>query len=278
MPNWKNSSSNPSGSTPSPLPRIVADWGEVVAVEKPAGWLVHPTRPDGAFTLRDWLLQIEASPFLAPIHRLDRETSGLVIFARSSEAASVLGRAFMARSHVIKEYLAIVRGTPLRDKFQICWNLDAARRHGPAKVYIKQIPLPTDSGLGYPAQTEVWTLDRVPGFSLLRVRPHTGRLHQIRVHLAAELFPLAGDKIYGPDESCYLEFIEKGWTPTLEQRLILPRHALHAASLTFPWRGGELHASSPLPQDLQSFWDSLRSLRSQVRRPVAGTPNLPRHS
>ncbi len=87
-------------------------------------------------------------------------------------------------------------------------------------------------------------------FALIRAIPRTGRTHQIRVHLSAIGHPIVGDKIYGPDQRLYLRFIETGWTPELEQRLLLPRHALHSAKLAIE---GEREWASPLPPDLAEF-------------------------
>ena len=87
-------------------------------------------------------------------------------------------------------------------------------------------------------------------FSLVRAVPRTGRTHQIRVHLASVGHPIVGDKIYGPNEALYLQFIETGWTEQLEQQLLLPRHALHSARLGIE---GEREWSSALPVDLVEF-------------------------
>ena len=87
-------------------------------------------------------------------------------------------------------------------------------------------------------------------FAIVRAYPRTGRTHQIRVHLASLGHPIVGDKIYGPDETLYLEFIETGWTEKLEQRLLLPRHALHSAALEI--KNGE-RWTTDLPADLAAF-------------------------
>ena len=89
--------------------------------------------------------------------------------------------------------------------------------------------------------------------ALVRCRPLTGRMHQIRVHLAHLGFPIIGDKIYGGDEQNYLDFIETGWTPALAQRLFLPRHALHASALCFPLREQCVTVTSPLPSDINAL-------------------------
>jgi 23S rRNA pseudouridine1911/1915/1917 synthase len=110
---------------------------------------------------------------------------------------------------------------------------------------------------GAPAQTEFHVERRFvrptptgEKFSLIRAIPRTGRTHQIRVHLSAIGHPIVGDKIYGPDEQLYLRFIETGWTPELEQRLLLPRQALHSTELAIE---GEQKWTSPLPSDLAEF-------------------------
>ncbi|MDQ3621438.1 MAG: RNA pseudouridine synthase, partial [Verrucomicrobiota bacterium] len=102
-------------------------------------------------------------------------------------------------------------------------------------------------------------------FSLVRCFPQTGRMHQIRVHLAAAGFPIVGDKIYGPDEGCYLEFIRTGWTPELAARLLLPRHALHSAVLRLPACGASWEA--PLAQDL-AVWMGENLLAAGVTPPL----------
>ena len=90
-------------------------------------------------------------------------------------------------------------------------------------------------------------------FALVRAFPETGRTHQIRVHLAYAGFPMVGDKLYGPDERCYLEFIETGWTPALEERLLLPRQALHSAVLEVALGNCTLRWKTPLSSDLAAW-------------------------
>jgi 23S rRNA pseudouridine1911/1915/1917 synthase len=182
------------------------------------------------------------------INRLDRETSGLTLVAKRAEAARRLGM-LMERRAFTKEYRAIVFGWPGEEAFTVDAPMARAGAFGPSEIFLKQAVHPR----GAPALTffEVERRLERPGagrFALVRAFPATGRTHQIRVHLAHAGFPLVGDKIYGADERCYLEFIETGWTPALERRLLLDRHALHACGLAVPDAG--LRWESPLPPDL----------------------------
>lgn len=227
---------------------LVAEHADFLVVNKPAGQLVHPTRPGGPRTLLDEVRDALPGERPALVNRLDRETSGLVLVARHAEAASELGRMMQGRQ-IEKTYLALVWGECRQERGTIEAPLDRLGRHGPARIYIKQGVV---AG-GYPARTDYAIERRLPGHTLLRARPTTGRLHQIRVHLASIGHPVVGDKIYGPDEGLYLKFIEEGWTPELEKALRLPRHALHASGLALQWHGKSMIAETRLPQDIASF-------------------------
>jgi 23S rRNA pseudouridine1911/1915/1917 synthase len=253
-------------------------------VDKPPFLLVHPTKPGGAPTLWKQLRELLAfeianSGQVSIVNRLDRETSGLVLVAKTSAAARRFGL-LMQQRRLKKEYLAIVSGWPEWETKVVDAPLDRQGRHQKSAIWLKQ----TIHLAGAPAQTE-FRLERrftkIPGgdrspsrpneptpgapsprrpgfgralsankFTLIRAIPHTGRTHQIRVHTASIGHPIVGDKIYGPDELLYLRFIETGWTGELEQRLLLPRHALHSAKLTID---GEMEWESPLPPDLARF-------------------------
>jgi 23S rRNA pseudouridine1911/1915/1917 synthase len=185
------------------------------------------------------------------VNRLDRETSGLVLVAKTSAASRKFGM-LMQQRRLKKEYLAIVWGWPEWETKVVDAPLDRQGKHQRSEIWLKQMIHPA----GAPAQTEFHVERRfikssgTDKFSLIRAVPRTGRTHQIRVHLASIDHPIVGDKIYGPDEQLYLRFIETGWTPELEQRLLLPRHALHSAKLTIE---GEREWTSALPPDLAEF-------------------------
>jgi len=237
--------------------KIVDENDDYAVVEKPPFLLIHPTKANGARTLWQQLRELFAFEIagggqVSIVNRLDRETSGLVLVAKKASVARRFGL-LMQRRQLIKEYLAIVWGWPEWDGKIVDAPLDRQGKHQPSRIWLKQMIAPG----GAPALTSFEVQRRfvrpTPAgdqFSLLRAVPHTGRTHQIRVHLASLGHPVVGDKIYGPDEQLYLDFIDKGWTPELEQKLLLPRHALHSAKLAIQ---GERQWSSELPADLARF-------------------------
>jgi 23S rRNA pseudouridine1911/1915/1917 synthase len=235
---------------------IVAESNDFLVVEKPPFLLIHPTKPNGARTLWGELKHLLAFEIanggqVSIVNRLDRETSGLVLVAKNAAAARRFGL-MMQEQRIAKEYLALVWGWPEWNSKTIDAPLARQGAHGPSAIWLKQAVHPA----GAPARTEFAVERRfcrgVAGerFSIVRAIPRTGRTHQIRVHLASLGHPIVGDKIYGPDENLYLRFIETGWTPELARQLLLPRHALHSATLEI--EGGE-RWTSPLPGDLAKF-------------------------
>lgn len=186
------------------------------------------------------------------VNRLDRETSGLVLVAKTATSARDFGL-LMQRHSLRKEYLAIVWGWPEWEHKLVDAALDRQSKHQPSVIWLKQMI----HAAGAPAQTELFVERRFrkstssgDRFSVIRAIPRTGRTHQIRVHLASVGHPIVGDKIYGPDEQLYLRFIETGWTHELERKLLLPRHALHSVKLSIEH---EREWTSPLPPDLAEF-------------------------
>ena len=251
--------------------RLIDETDDYVVVDKPPFLLVHPTKPSRAPTLWKELRELLAFEIanggqVSIVNRLDRETSGLVLVAKTSVAARKFGL-LMQRRRLRKEYLAIVWGWPEWETKVVDAPLDRQGKHQQSAIWLKQMIHPS----GASAQTEFRVERRfvrpgapsspslrvgsgcgLPGdkFSLIRAIPRTGRTHQIRVHLASVGYPIVGDKIYGPDEQLYLLFIESGWTPELQQQLLLPRQALHSAKLSIE---GEREWNSALPADLEEF-------------------------
>ena len=236
--------------------RVLYEDDGVLAVDKAAPLLTHPTGEKNEPTLWHGLHELLAYEVatggqVSLINRLDRETSGITLVAKNAEAARELGKAMQARL-LHKEYYAVVQGGPLWSAACCAEPILRMGDVAPTRIHVRQCCHPA----GKECRTEFEVLSRCSGMALLRCRPYTGRMHQIRVHAAHMGHPLVGDKIYGGDESCYLEFIATGWTPELARRLILPRQALHACRLTFPWRGREITVESPLPDDMKQLLES----------------------
>jgi len=231
-----------------------ADW---VVVDKPAPLIVHPANNKPEPTLLGGLenlysFEMENGACLAIVTRLDRETSGLVLVAKHTEAARELGMIF-ERRQAEKEYLAIVHGWPDEEEWIQESRILRAGDVGESPIWVKQIVHESGKECITRFIVEKRFLRNERRFSLVRCFPETGRMHQIRVHLQASGFPIVGDKIYSGDGAEYIRWMAVGWNDELEEKLLLPRHALHAAKLSIPWEGKMIAWETGLSRDLVDF-------------------------
>jgi 23S rRNA pseudouridine1911/1915/1917 synthase len=214
---------------------------DLLVVDKPAGVVVHPARGHRSGTLAQALAGVAAGGEegrAGIVHRLDRDTSGLLVVARSPAAHRALKAALQARA-ITREYLALVEGRPPARTGTIDAPIGRDRRH--------RTRMSTDTDDPRDAVTHFAVEEALPQTTLLRVRLETGRTHQIRAHLQAIGHPVVGDPEYG--------------TP---RRLGLERQFLHAARLRFaqPSTGAEVDVVSALPDDLRAALERARAERS----------------
>ena len=315
---------------------IVYEDHELLVINKAAGLVCHPTKTDEYSSLigrarlylgapppapiaRSSKFKVQGSKSLAQmqpqprmVNRLDRETSGIVIVAKSQAVAGEIGKALENRV-VEKEYVAIVHGhvsdnhgvidAPLgkdsnsRISIKNCVRPDGApsrteywlqRRfscpRSKFEVQGSRFDVAGSSSLSHPSTPSAQSISdatsssnsklevqgsgfNVSGsstlahpssltpqcFSLLLLRPHTGRKHQIRIHMAHIGHPIVGDKLYGGDEDLYMALVENRLTEQQRAQLIFPHHALHASKIRFTWRGSERIFHAPLPSSFSAF-------------------------
>jgi 23S rRNA pseudouridine1911/1915/1917 synthase len=249
----------PVEALPEAIPlEIVYEDEVLLVVNKPAGMVTHPAHGNYTGTLVNAVLhhcggQVAAADPLRPgiVHRLDKDTSGLMVVAKTEHALAVLSRQF-ARRTVRREYQAIVWGT-FREKRG---RIDAAL--GRSSQDRKKMAVITG---GKSAATDYELLEQFPWLALLRLKLHTGRTHQIRVHLAHINHPVFGDPVYhgrhmvaGPGTRRQKQEVESLLT-------LIPRQALHARTIGFahPVSGKEMDFASLLPDDMQEVLTRLRS-------------------
>jgi 23S rRNA pseudouridine1911/1915/1917 synthase len=223
----------------------------ILAVNKPANLPVHPSGRYFRNTLLCLLLDARGETLDAPgiwiVHRLDRETSGVVLFGKSREATARLAQQFEGR-RVEKEYLVLVHGAPASDRFRVEANLG---QHPTSQIRKAIGVVPSDQGK--PAVTEFEVLRRAEGHALLLARPRTGRLHQIRVHAKHAGFPVVGDKLYGLDERYFLQLVSgEGYSEEDRAQLLVDRQWLHAwrIRLLHPGSGQPFMVAAPVPTEL----------------------------
>jgi 23S rRNA pseudouridine1911/1915/1917 synthase len=228
-----------------PLP-ILARGEGWLAVDKPAGIVVHPVNAVRENSLIRMLRRQEGAEGLRLVHRLDRETSGVLLVAEDSAAASVLSTAF-EQGRVQKEYLAVVAGETARDEGTISFPIGEGDR---SRVFVRR-----EIREGGERAVTRWRVERrLPDVTLLRVFPETGRRHQLRVHLAAIGHPILGDILYGRPDADYLDLV-KGTRDARRDEGGPARQLLHCARLVFPDPRGtaEIAVGSPLPDDFEAI-------------------------
>jgi 23S rRNA pseudouridine1911/1915/1917 synthase len=248
------SAAMPAAAQPEDIPLVIAHEDQhLIVVDKPAGMVVHPAVGNITGTLVNALLHhcrgnlsgINGVARPGIVHRIDKDTSGLLVVAKSDAAHEGLAAQFAAHT-VHRRYIAVTAGQPSPP----AGTIDA--RVGRSEADRKKMTvLPNNSSRGKSAVTHYKTLERLDGAAVIECRLETGRTHQVRVHCASIGHPLLGDPAYGRTP--------KPLRPVLE-RLGFARQALHAAELGFqhPVTGEVVQFRSNLPQDMAELIDQLR--------------------
>jgi 23S rRNA pseudouridine1911/1915/1917 synthase len=227
---------------------------QMLVIDKPAGLPVHVSAKFYFNTLTRVLSERYPDEKLQICHRLDRETSGIMIVARDKASAAALKGQFSAHS-VRKTYLAITRGVPDWDHRLI--DLPLGLTDDPDALIDIRMVVRDDAP---PARTHVTVRERAGDVALVECRPVTGRQHQIRVHLAEAGYPIVGDKLYAHGDEAFARYCDEGLTDDLRETFVLPRQALHAHAieLRHPATGEEFQITSPLPAVLAEFLAAAR--------------------
>jgi 23S rRNA pseudouridine1911/1915/1917 synthase len=239
------------------------DW--VVVINKPPGMVVHPAKGHWSGTLAaalvhrfETLSAVGGAARPGIVHRLDRDTSGVIAIAKTDAAHEALAAQFHDRL-VAKEYIAIVAGRPDRDADRVVAAI------GPHPTHREKMAIREDHADSRPAETFFEVVERFPGFALVRAKPKTGRTHQIRLHLMHLRTPVLCDKLYGGRTKITageLRMItrRKCATGVPDAATLLNRQALHAYRLAIqhPSDGRTLEFEAPLPADMERMLSALR--------------------
>lgn len=238
---------------PPPFPAILHEDAHLVVVNKPAGMLAHPAGVGVEWTLVELARLRWPEHQMDLAHRLDRDTSGVMVLTKDKVTNAKL-KAALQTDAVQKTYLALATGRP-------DWE---------EELVDAPIGDRTDSTIrirrgvmagGLPAQSTFRVIARLEAHTLMAVTLHTGRTHQIRIHLEHLGMPLLGDKMYGQPDRIFLAHLESGATVEVRDAVGFPRHALHAWRLSIPdlvlpqAGGGRLELEAPLPEDMQAVVD-----------------------
>lgn len=232
---------------PPPLPPVLFEDETLLALDKPAGLLMHSVGQKWAYGLVGLARGARPDADVDLSHRLDRETSGVVLLTKTAEANRRMKELFQTRM-VGKTYVALVHGVPPWEDVTCDAPLGDAIG---STVELRRGPNPA----GDVARTRFTVVQRLDRLTLVACRPLTGRTHQIRAHLEVLGHPILGDKLYGQPDDIFLENLRVGPTDRVRAAVGFPRHALHARSITFPHprTGQALKLEAPLPADLRAI-------------------------
>lgn len=231
---------------------IILENEDFIAINKPAGLLSIPDRKQSEPSLKDFLIKQYGSIFT--VHRLDKATSGVIAFAKTETAHQQLSQLFESRD-VAKYYVGLVNGVPIPP----AGSIDAPMMEHPAKNGKMVI-----NAKGKPSLTDYELVENFQIYSWMKFRIHTGRTHQIRVHMQSIGNPVVCDELYGNPEPVYISKLKRNYNLSKkedEEQPILKRLALHAALLEFTFNNSAYSLEAPVPKDLRALLQQLKKLK-----------------
>ncbi len=236
------------------LPPVVFEDDALLVFDKPSGLLVAPDRWDKARVNLMGLVHAKLGRHVANVHRLDADTSGLLLCAKTKPALDHLSGQFQSKT-VTKTYHALVVGAPTLETYTVDFVLKEDEAAPGRMCVVKKH--------GKAAVTEFRVLERFGRFAFVACRPQTGRTHQIRVHLATSGTPILNDAFYGDDTRLLLSDLKRGYKGRVDEKPLIARLALHASELTFthPATREPLTVRSPLPHEFEVALKYLRRFR-----------------
>lgn len=232
---------------------IILENDQFIAINKPSGLLSIPDRLGQEISLKDILKEKKGSIYT--VHRLDRDTSGIIVFAKTEEAHKQLSQLFEGRE-MEKYYQGLVYGTMINPS----GNIDAPIMEHPGKTSKMMT-----HAKGKPSSTDYTVLESFRLFSWVEFRIHTGRTHQIRVHMQHIGHSIVCDEIYGDPKPILLSSLKKNFKlakAAEEEKPILSRLALHSHRLKFSLNGETFELEAPIPKDLRAVLQQLRKWKS----------------
>ena len=232
--------------------QIIFENHDLIAINKPAGMLSIPDRKQSEISLKDILLKEFGSIYT--VHRLDKETSGAIVFAKHEEAHKQLSQLFESRE-VIKYYDGLVHGVPYPEQGTISEPImEHHSKNGKMMIGAK----------GKPSVTDFETLESFGVYSWMKFRIHTGRTHQIRVHMQHLGNSIVCDDLYGDGQPVYISKLKRNYNLSKkddEEQPILKRLALHSAVLEFTFNEQRFSFEALLPKDLKATLQQLKKLK-----------------
>ncbi|HEY6951272.1 MAG TPA: RluA family pseudouridine synthase, partial [Bacteroidota bacterium] len=234
--------------------RVIFEDDHLVVLDKPAGLLVLPDRYDPALANLYDLLKTKYGQIYV-VHRIDKGTSGLILFAKTETAHASLNRQFEERA-TEKEYVAICVGESSKESGKI----DLPLSESPGKRFRMRV----DRDKGKESVTNYKVLEQFREYTFLAAKPETGRTHQIRVHLSAINLPILGDAVYGGGDCFLLSRVKPGYRVKGEEKPLLDRTALHASRIIFEHPGTQekVTLEAELPKDMKIVLNYLRKFRA----------------